>query len=53
MSFGSITGPSDVAGVVLADQVKCLDWRARHAIKKSEAPAEVVSEALAKLRVLL
>ena len=49
----AIRGPSGAAGVVLADQVKCLDWRARRAKKKSEAPPEVVSETLAKLRALL
>jgi mRNA interferase MazF len=48
--------PNDVAmggGVVLADQVKCLDWMARKAEFRARAPAEVVSEVLAKLRTLL
>lgn len=49
----AIHGPSGAAGVVLADQVKCLDWRARRAKRKYEAPAEIVTEVLAKLRALL
>ena len=49
----AIHGPSGAAGVVLAEQVKCLDWRARRAEKKYEAPAEIVTEVLAKLRTLL
>lgn len=49
----AIAGPSGTAGVVLADQVKCLDWRARRAKRKNEAPAEIVTEVLAKLHALL
>ena len=47
--------PADgpVTGVVLADQVKCLDWRARSARPASQAPPRVVGEALDKLAVLL
>ncbi len=39
-------------GVVLADQLKCLDWRMRNAQRKGKAPAEVlkqVRELLGKL----
>ncbi|MFN7973872.1 MAG: endoribonuclease MazF [Acidobacteriota bacterium] len=42
-----------VSGVVLADQVKSLDWRARTAELIEHAGSEVVKEVLAKLRVLL
>jgi mRNA interferase MazF len=42
-----------VAGVVLADQVKSLDWRARNAERMCALPAEVVAEVLGKLNVLL
>lgn len=42
-----------VEGVVLADQVKSLDWRARHVERICEVPEEVVLEVLGKLRVLL
>jgi mRNA interferase MazF len=45
-------GP-DLRGVVLADQIKCLDWRARHARRIASVPAAVVDEALAKLETLV
>lgn len=44
---------SPVTGVVLSDQVKSLDWRARRARFACEAPPKVVSEVLDKLAVLL
>ena len=44
---------SSVSGVVLADQVKSLDWRARRARFESQAPRQVVGEALEKINVLL
>ena len=31
-------------GVVLADQLKCLDWRKRNAQRKDKAPAEVLHQ---------
>jgi mRNA interferase MazF len=42
-----------VSGVVLVDQLRSLDWRARQAEPAGRAPAAVRSEALAKLRPLL
>ena len=42
-----------VSGVVLADQVKSLDWRARRAEVEQRLPAEIMDEVLAKLNVLL
>lgn len=42
-----------VFGVVLADQVKSLDWRARQAEFACKAPAEIIAEAQAKLRALI
>jgi mRNA interferase MazF len=42
-----------VTGVVLADQVKSLDWRARKAERMCALPAEVMDEVLGKLNVLL
>ncbi len=42
-----------VTGVVLADQVKSLDWRARGARFEVEAPSETVSEVRGKLTILL
>ena len=47
--------PDDLAidGVVLADQVKSLDWRARNAETVAAVPASVVDEILGKLCALL
>ena len=42
-----------VTGVVLADQVKSLDWRARQAEFIGALPVETVAEVLAKLATLL
>ena len=42
-----------VEGVVLADQVKSLDWRAREAKLIGRLPARVTAEVLGKLGALL
>lgn len=42
-----------VSGVILADQVKSLDWQAREAEFVCELPAVTVSEILQKVGVLL
>lgn len=42
-----------VSGVVLADQVKSLDWRARDATLICALPARTITEALEKLGALL
>jgi mRNA interferase MazF len=42
-----------VSGVILADQVKSLDWRARKAELICALPAATVTEMLQKLGVLL
>ena len=42
-----------VTGVVLSDQVRSLDWRARRARFEAQAPAQVVREVKEKLSVLL
>jgi len=39
--------------VVLADQVKSLDWKTRQAVKKGTASSNVVMETLSKLQTLL
>jgi mRNA interferase MazF len=39
--------------VVLADQVKALDWRARKASRKGRVPQTVLNEVRAKLRTLI
>jgi mRNA interferase MazF len=40
-------------GVMLADQLKALDWRAGNGELAARAPRKVVAEVLAKLKVLL
>lgn len=42
-----------VAGAILADQVKSLDWRAREAEFVCALPADVVAEVLHKIGTLL
>jgi mRNA interferase MazF len=42
-----------VAGVVLADQVKNLDWRARKAARICSVPDKVVAQVLQRLNALL
>lgn len=42
-----------VHGVVLADQVRCIDWRARRVTFVVAAPAAVVAETLRKTAALL
>ncbi|MGH6901280.1 MAG: endoribonuclease MazF [Geminicoccaceae bacterium] len=44
---------AEVSGVVLVDQLRSLDWRARRAEPAGKAPAAVMTEVLAKLRSLL
>ena len=43
----------ELAGVILADQVKSLDWKARQASKKGGATSQVMTETLSKLQTLL
>ena len=43
----------EVAGVILADQIKSLDWRRRQAEFISELPSQIVEDVLAKVRALL
>jgi mRNA interferase MazF len=42
-----------ISGVVLADQVKCLDWTARDADRIGALSTGIVSDVLAKLHALL
>jgi len=48
----TIAGAS-ITGVVLADQVKSVDWVARHAKFEERVAPESIEEVLAKLLVLL
>ena len=43
----------EISGVVLADQVKSLDWRARDAHIADVAPEATTAEVLGKLNALL
>ena len=43
----------DPVSVVLADQVKNLDWRARKAVKKGDISKAALAEVQAKIRALL
>lgn len=42
-----------VTGVVLADQVKTLDWKARQCVRIGAIPEEVVVQVLRRLNTLL
>ena len=44
---------ADIEGVVLADQVKSLDWRARKAELIGRMPEDVIEEVFGKLGALL
>ena len=44
---------TDHESVVLADQVKSLDWKVRKAVKKGTASIDVIAETLSKLQTLL
>lgn len=48
-----ISEDPDRTSVVLADQVKSLDWKTRKAIKKGTASPTVLLETLSKLQTLL
>jgi mRNA interferase MazF len=49
----SLPSHLDVTGVVLSDQIKSLDWRARRADIACRAPKSVIDEVLGKLTTLL
>ncbi|MGE4243000.1 endoribonuclease MazF [Ramlibacter sp.] len=48
-----LIGVRGVKGVVLADQLRSLDWEARGADKAGRAADDVLTDVLAKLKVLL
>ena len=43
----------EISGVVLADQIKSLDWRAREAQIACKAPEQITAEVLGKVIALL
>ena len=48
-----LPGELKISGVVLADQVKSLDWRAREAQVADVAPESTTAQVLGKLNVML
>lgn len=42
----TLPAKSEITGVVLSDQIKSLDWRARRAAFAAQAPEKVVGEVL-------
>ena len=48
-----VLGDPDIAGVVLADHVKSIDWKSRHAKKKGRVSPALVRQVLKKLHALL
>ena len=51
--FEVLTQVDAQVGVVLADQVKSLDWRVRKAKKKGAVPDAVLQDVRAKIKALL
>ena len=49
----ALPGSDKVSGVILADQLKSLDWGARQVQRIEPAPPDVVDEVLAKILTLL
>jgi mRNA interferase MazF len=48
-----LRGAATIAGVTLADHLRSLDWRARRAALAGQAPPDVVSDVVARLRPLI
>lgn len=48
-----VTGDAGIAGAILADQVKSLDWRVRQAKLKGRVSPETIAMVLARARALL
>jgi mRNA interferase MazF len=49
----AVTAGHGASGVILADHVKSVDWKARRAEKLGRCPTEAIDEARAKLAPLL
>lgn len=49
----AIPGGRGLTGVILADHVRSVDWKARRAQKMGRVPAEVIDEVLGRLAPLL
>ena len=48
-----VVASRDPPSVILADQIKSLDWRARGATKQGQVSAEMLADVRAKLKSLL
>lgn len=48
-----LVGIPGLSGVILVDQLRSLDWRARQAERAGRAPRHVLAEVLARLQPLL
>ena len=48
-----LTGVREISGVVLADQLKSMDWHARNATYKGRTSSAIVADVLAKIQTLL
>jgi mRNA interferase MazF len=51
--FEVIVNEKKIKGAILADQIRCLDWKVREAQFITHLPLSVYEEALTKLRLLL
>uniref|UniRef100_UPI0038B32576 endoribonuclease MazF n=1 Tax=Geomonas terrae TaxID=2562681 RepID=UPI0038B32576 len=49
----AVSGVTGIRGVILADQVKSLDWRARRAEKDGKVTRQVLEEVVMKVRALV
>lgn len=49
----AIPGDVSVTGVILSDQIKSLDWKARNAEYIATLPIDAVNDVLAKINALL
>lgn len=49
----AIEGIASIRGVILADQVKSLDWQVRRAERKGKVTKEVLEEVVLKIRAIL
>jgi mRNA interferase MazF len=49
----AVEGAANIRGVILADQVKSLDWQVRKAEKKGKVTKAVLEEVVDKIRAIL
>jgi mRNA interferase MazF len=48
-----LAGGSSLSGVVLADQVRCLDWKQRNAVKAGYVTVQCAVDVSAKIKLLI